>query len=264
MSNHQLHILVAEDNAVNQEVARQMLQKRGYEVTIASNGREAVDLMTDSPEFDLILMDIQMPEMDGFQATAAIREIEKGGTSRIPIVAMTAHAMKGDRERCLQAGMDGYVSKPVQSKVLYETIEEIIAARPPRAVTSTHSREESLSSGSVINVDELLDRIGGSMSLLPSVVSMFEEDHPRQLLQIRHAIDSMDAATLFSAAHKLKGSLLVLAADRAGTMALNLELMGRESRLEGADELLSSLEAELVNVTAELQKILRERVSVAT
>ena len=118
-----LHILVAEDNSVNQEVARQMLQKHGYSVTIASNGREAVKLIAESAEFDVILMDIQMPEMDGFHATAAIREIESKGKRRTPIVAMTAHAMKGDRERCLEAGMDGYVSKPVQSKVLYETIE---------------------------------------------------------------------------------------------------------------------------------------------
>ena len=100
--------------------------------------------------------------------------------------------------------------------------------------------------------------------MLPTVVSVFEEDHPRQLLQIRHAIDSVDASTLFSEAHKLKGSLLVLAADRAGAMALELEMMGRESRLEGAAELLCSLEAEVVNVSAELRKILRERVSVAT
>ena len=260
-----LQILVAEDNSVNQEVARQMLQKRGYLVTIASNGREAVDLVSESEVFDVVLMDIQMPEMDGFQATAAIREMEKNGTRRTPIVAMTAHAMKGDRERCLQAGMDGYVSKPVQSKVLYETIETIIAARAPQASTATPTGGGTgLSSGSAVNLDELLDRIGGSMSLLPNVVSLFEEDHPRQLLQIRQAIDARDPSALYLAAHTLKGSLLVLAADRAAAVALKLEMIGRESRLEGAVESLSLLETEVVTVSMELQKILRERVSVAT
>ena len=259
------HILVAEDNSVNQEVAQQMLKKRGYIVTIASNGREAVNLVSKSAGFDLILMDIQMPEMDGVQATAAIREMERNGAPRIPIVAMTAHAMKGDRERCLQAGMDGYISKPVHSKILYETIEGIIAARFPLAsMLSQSSGVTAGSSGNVIILNELLERIGGNLGLLPSVVSLFEEDHPKQLLQIRQAIDGGDATALLAAAHTLKGSLLVLAAERAAGLALKLETMGRESRVEGASELLTALESELERVSAELQKILRERVSLAT
>jgi CheY-like chemotaxis protein len=120
-----------------------------------SNGREAVGLVSEFAAFDVILMDIQMPEMDGFQATAAIREMEKNGTRRTPIVAMTAHAMKGDRERCLQAGMDGYVSKPVQSKVLYETIETIIAARSPLSTSSPPGADKAHRARG--KLDELLD-----------------------------------------------------------------------------------------------------------
>jgi len=257
----QKHILVAEDNPVNQEVALQMLQKRGYDVTIAPNGREAVRIVSESPSFDIILMDIQMPEMDGFQATAAIRELEKG-RRRTPIVAMTAHAMKGDRERCLNSGMDGYISKPVQSKILYETIDSITGSVTPAPLQVSEASTIPLTPSTVIDLNEVLERIDGNMDLLQSVVSLFEEDYPKQLARIRQTIQTGDAAGLTTAAHTLKGSLLALAADRAAAVALELEKMGRESRLDGAAPISASLESEVLAVSAELQKILRERVTV--
>jgi two-component system, sensor histidine kinase and response regulator len=123
-----LRVLLAEDNPVNQHLARKLLEKRGHTVTLASNGREAVALL-DQKMLDVVLMDVQMPEMDGFEATAAIREKEKKTGKHLPIIAMTAHAMKGDQERCLQAGMDGYVAKPIKSAELFAAIE---AARSKR------------------------------------------------------------------------------------------------------------------------------------
>jgi signal transduction histidine kinase/DNA-binding response OmpR family regulator len=261
--SRQLSILVAEDNAVNQQVAQQMLQRRGYAVTIASNGREAVELVSESASFDLILMDIQMPEMDGFQATAAIREREKAGVPRIPIVAMTAHAMKGDRERCLQAGMDGYISKPVQSKILYETIEAITAKRLHLVASTPEPTPEPVHlSASVVNLNEMLERIDGNLGLLQSIISIFQEDHPAQLRRIKEAVAAGDATTLTSVAHTLKGSLLALAADRAAAAALELEKLGRQSHFEGARELVSTLESEVEMVSAEFEKILKERVGV--
>jgi len=260
------HILVAEDNSVNQEVAQLMLQKRGYSVTIASNGREAVKLIAESAEFDVILMDIQMPEMDGFHATAAIREIESKGKRRTPIVAMTAHAMKGDRERCLEAGMDGYVSKPVQSKVLYEMIEamtrpagtaESLSHPPVPPVTTPVARE-------AVNLNEILDRLGGNVGLLQSIVSLFDEDCPGQMASIQAAIKANDADALAIAAHTLKGSLLALSAERASAAVLELEKMGRESRFHGAAELFAILESEVAAVGDELQKIVRERFAVGS
>jgi len=260
------HILVAEDNSVNQEVAQLMLQKRGYSVTIASNGREAVKLIAESAEFDVILMDIQMPEMDGFHATAAIREIESKGKRRTPIVAMTAHAMKGDRERCLEAGMDGYVSKPVQSKVLYEMIEamtrpaviaESLSHPPVPPVTTPVARE-------AVNLNEILDRLGGNVGLLQSIVSLFDEDCPGQMASIQAAIKANDADALAIAAHTLKGSLLALSAERASAAVLELEKMGRESRFQGAAELFAILESEVAAVGDELQKIVRERFAVGS
>jgi CheY-like chemotaxis protein len=125
-----LRILLAEDNRVNQAVATAMLSKRGHRVTVAVNGLEALAELADG-EFDLVLMDVQMPEMDGFAATRAIREREVGAARRIPIVAMTAYAMAGDRERCLEAGMDDYVSKPINPTELFEAISRSSAARRP-------------------------------------------------------------------------------------------------------------------------------------
>jgi two-component system, sensor histidine kinase and response regulator len=123
---NKLRVLLAEDNAVNQTLAVRILEKRGYSVTVAGNGREALAALQ-KEEFDLILMDVQMPEMDGFETTAAIRQTEKQSGKRIPIVAMTAHALKGDEERCLAGGMDGYVSKPIRTNELFATIERVIA-----------------------------------------------------------------------------------------------------------------------------------------
>ena len=116
-------ILVAEDNVINQRIAQSLLTRRGHAVTVVNTGREALDALQREP-FDVVLMDVQMPDMDGFEATAAIREWERESGSRVRIVAMTAHAMVGDRERCLAAGMDGYLPKPIDQRALYDAVEE--------------------------------------------------------------------------------------------------------------------------------------------
>jgi two-component system, sensor histidine kinase and response regulator len=124
-----LRVLLAEDNAVNQHLTRKLLEKRGHTVAVAGNGREALTLL-EKQSFDLVLMDVQMPEMDGFEATAAIREREKRTSEHLPIIAMTAHAMKGDEERCLGAGMDGYVAKPINAEDLFKVIAAVRGRRP--------------------------------------------------------------------------------------------------------------------------------------
>jgi two-component system sensor histidine kinase/response regulator len=121
-----LRILLAEDNVVNQRLTERLLQKQGHRVVVVGNGREAVNALEDE-NWDIVLMDVQMPELDGFQATAVIREKERASGLHIPIVAMTAHAMKGDKERCLAAGMDGYISKPIRAESLINVIEAIVS-----------------------------------------------------------------------------------------------------------------------------------------
>jgi len=122
-----LRILLAEDNAVNQRLAIRLLEKQGHRVALANNGREAVEAVL-RQTFDVVLMDVQMPEMNGFEAAAAVRAAERGTGRHLPIIALTAHAMKGDRERCLEAGMDGYLSKPIQTRALAQALAELTAA----------------------------------------------------------------------------------------------------------------------------------------
>jgi len=129
----QLRVLVAEDNTVNQKLAEHLLARRGHHPAVAGNGAKAIAMLA-AGGFDLVLMDLQMPEMDGFEATAAIRNLERGTGTRVPIVALTAHAMEGDRQRCLDAGMDGYVSKPIKAVELFEVIDRVMAQAKNDAV----------------------------------------------------------------------------------------------------------------------------------
>jgi CheY-like chemotaxis protein len=129
---------LVEDNAINQLVARRLLEKCGHTVAVAANGRRALEAL-EMESYDLILMDVQMPEMNGWETTQAIREKEKTTGGHIPIVAMTAHAMRGDEQRCLEAGMDAYLTKPIRTQELFAILDEIGTARPAPAVPSTHS-----------------------------------------------------------------------------------------------------------------------------
>jgi CheY-like chemotaxis protein len=153
------HILLAEDNLVNQTLALRLLEKQGYTVVIAANGQETLSALT-RESFDVILMDVQMPIMDGFEATAVIRAHEKVSTAHLPIIAMTAHAMQGDRERCLAAGMDDYVTKPIKAADLYAAIERMIQATP----VTTHAAPEPNSSSAPASPPHLPH---GNRSVIP-------------------------------------------------------------------------------------------------
>jgi CheY-like chemotaxis protein len=241
-----LKILVAEDNIVNQRLAEHLLQGRDHQVTIANHGREALELLG-KQAFDLALVDVQMPEMDGLQLTAAIREKEKNTGAHMPIIAITAYAMKGDRERCLEAGMDDYIAKPINSNQLFEMIDRV-----RRAELKASASVESPVRQDILDEPTLRARFDGEPELLRDVVSLFLEDCPNLVDGVRRAVERGDAQALERAAHKLKGSVANFAARAAYDAAFRLEVMGREGHLEKAAEALERLESAL----AELRPVL--------
>ena len=242
--NKRLHVLLAEDNPVNQKLAVRLLEKRNCTVEVAKNGREILEAVKRGT-FDVILMDLQMPELDGLEATVAIRHEERFTRRHVPIVAVTAHAMKGDRERCLAAGMDGYIAKPIQSKELYAEIERVTAALAKEtAKTATVN--------AVFDEQTLRERVDHSESLLRELVKLFQADHQRLLGELRGAINAQDACTVERAAHALRGAAAAFAAEPASRAALRLEILGREKRMSEARQAYDLLERE----TEKLEKAL--------
>ena len=236
-----LEILLAEDNAVNQKLAVRLLEKRGHAVTVAANGREAVEALKQRP-FDAVLMDVQMPELDGFEATALIRQKEAASGGHIPIIAMTAHALKEDRDRCLAAGMDGYVSKPLQLERLLEAIEiyAVPSAREtsvPDAVVATPPTESTFT----LDRAAALQRVGGDAELLKEILDLFIQECPQYLSAIGSAIEKRDPATLRRAAHTFKGALGNFGESPPLDTAQALETMGHENHLAGAEEIYQQL-----------------------
>ena len=239
-----LHVLVVEDSAVNRRIAVGMLEKRGHAVVTAANGKEALAVLEAGGQrpFDLILMDVQMPEMDGIEATACIREKEKDTGRHLPIIALTAHAMREDREACIKAGMDGYVSKPLKANELIGAMDELIRPRPE------NGKELSLpgdKAAEAFDRERTLASVDGDMDLLREVVGMFLEDYPKTMVEIRDAIHGGDPHRLNRAAHALKGSVGNFGGRNAFDKALRLEMMGKDKELGGAEAVYSSLAEEV-------------------
>ncbi|MBI1750756.1 MAG: PAS domain S-box protein [Acidobacteria bacterium] len=232
-----LRILLAEDNLVNQRLAVRLLEKAGHTVIVAGNGHAALAAL-ERESFDLILMDVQMPDMGGIEATAAIREIDKRNGTHIPIVAMTAHALKEDRERCLAAGMDDYISKPIKPDELYRVIEA--QARK----TSTPAKPQGAPSNATPAVDlsEALARVDGDAELLEELIAVFLDEAPRLLATIRRAIREHDTATLSDAAHSLRGSVGTIGAKGVFEAARDLEIFARAGDLAGLEAAHTKLE----------------------
>jgi two-component system, sensor histidine kinase and response regulator len=240
-----LRILVAEDNVVNQAVILRVLQKMGHTPVLAQTGKEALALAL-AEKFDLVFMDVQMPEMDGLAATAAIRESETKSRTHLPIFVMTAHAMAGDRERCLAAGADGYIAKPVR----FSDIEEALAgvARAPGTPTK-------LAEAASWDKVEALNRIGGDEELLKEACQIFLEESPKLLEKLRQAVAAEDAEGVVRAAHSLKGESSYLGAGRTSQTARQLEEMGRNNDLSRASEMLAALERELAGLHLDLKSV---------
>jgi signal transduction histidine kinase/CheY-like chemotaxis protein len=256
-SRRRLRLLVAEDNPVNQTLVIRLLEKRGHSVVVANNGREALAILEKAAfsGFDLALMDIQMPEMDGLEATAAIREKEKSSGKHLPIIALTAHAMKGDEDRCLAAGVDGYLSKPIQHEELFAAIECLLpSATEPLAPSSARPElSEFKIQDSTFDYAAVLASFDGNTELMGEIAGVFLKDSPKLIVEIRLALTQGDSKALDHAAHSLKGSVSTFAAPAAYQAALRLETMGRECDLTHAEEAFQNLETEIENLMPSLQ-----------
>jgi PAS domain S-box-containing protein len=246
-----MRILVAEDNTVNQRLATDVLEREGHHVQVAGSGREAI-AMLQREEFDLVLMDIQMPELDGLQATAHIRQMEHISGKRLPIVAMTAQTGEFDRQRCLKAGMDAYVSKPIRVSELMNLIESVV---PGGCSMESKTDQESVVEEQFAHLDEALalSRVGGDFELLREVVGLFLDDYPRALEKIRTAVAANDASGVEHNAHSLKGSVSTFGAKDVFEAALALEKLGRSGNLSGAQDGLRTLESALQDLRPDLE-----------
>ncbi len=240
-----LRILVAEDNRVNQKLVTTLLSKRGHTVAAVGDGRAAVAAVESAAEpFDVVVMDVQMPKMSGFEASEAIRLREEVTGRHLPIVALTAHAMQGDRERCLASGMDGYLTKPIDVDQLVATIEEFAESGRVEAEAPAPSPVADV----LFDEEAALACTGGDRQLLREIVALFRKDRAASLKRIDTAIAKGDGEQLRLAAHALKGSLATVGATAARQTAAELEQMGRAAILAGAAELAARLRDRLVRL----------------
>jgi signal transduction histidine kinase/CheY-like chemotaxis protein len=243
-----LRVLLAEDNPVNQRLAVRLLEKRNCTVKVVKTGREVLAALKKAT-YDIVLMDLQMPEMDGLEAAAAIRQEEKRTGLHVPILAVTAHAMKGDRERCLAGGMDGYISKPIVIKELYAEIERLTSSSPkiePQIIPPTNPP-----------FDEILlrERLDHDDQLLREIIEVFQTSHTALLNEISNAIAASDPCVLEMAAHALKGALATLAAKPALNVVLRLETMGREKRMGETERTFKELQREVERLRSALARL---------
>ena len=245
-----LNVLVAEDNVVNQRVVLRLLQKYGHSVTVAADGRLALTAF-EKAAFDLVLMDVSMPEMDGFEATQAIRDREKVTGKHTPIVAMTAHAMKGDRERCLAAGMDDYVSKPVERAELMR----VLAWAAGSPVVPEPDAPPAAERPPALDRRAALQRLGGDEELFADVVGVFLGDAPRMLADLRQFVAVGDMAGVQRTAHGLKGAAGYVGGKPATVAAEHLEQIGAAARLADAPRALDALSHEIDRLSAALAEV---------
>jgi PAS domain S-box-containing protein len=246
-----LRILVAEDTPFNQKFILRLLERWGYRTVLAQDGRQAVAEFSKG-RFDVVLMDVQMPEMDGLEAAAAIRNLEAASGSRTPIIAMTAHAIKGDRERCLSAGMDDYISKPIDINLLKQMIDERLGEAGGQAVAGPAAEASK-------QLPDLLRAFDNDWGFLAEVVEVFFSDYPRQLETLRRAAAAGEAAVYQRAAHSLKGMLRNFQWEAAAERAFELEKKGQAGDLAGSGPLIDALAEELKRLEQELREMLKKR-----
>ena len=249
-SRRRLRVLVAEDNQVNQLLARRIFQRLGHRVTVVTNGREALGAVR-TGKFDLVAMDVQMPILDGIGATKAVRAWEQAAGTHIPIIAMTAHAMKGDAERCLAAGMDAYTSKPIRLQELEKTIAKVMGSTDSAAASLAKPERPEAPFDDAM----LLASVDGNRSLLREMIRVFLNDLPKRLAEIKEAIGRGDAVALERASHMLKGAVGNFDPKTAFAAVQELEGLARAGQLQNVDAAYLAMESELEVLAEALRKI---------
>ena len=256
-----LKVLLVEDNMINQRLACRLLEKHGHEITLADNGLEALEELEKNgyEYFDAVLMDVQMPEMDGLEATRTIRKREKDTKTHIPIIAMTAHAMKGDKKRCLNAGMDDYISKPVDARQLNKALLSL-STHPPHTESHEEQEEELLQPEEAVDLSAILNNIDGDREFLNEIVSAFLEQSSELMTDIKTAVAENDNEALEFTAHTLKGAVANFGAEIVKETAFKLEQMGRNNDLSQAEAVYQNLEEEMDRVRTALAEEKAEEV----
>jgi CheY-like chemotaxis protein/HPt (histidine-containing phosphotransfer) domain-containing protein len=257
-----LRVLLVEDTPANQKLVHYLLSNRGHTVVVAGNGREALDRLT-AEDFDVVLMDVQMPEMDGFQATAAIRVLPDARKARIPIVAMTAHALTGDAERCLAAGMDSYLSKPIDGHELIALVERLSGAECPTiedggqlaregtmpgtsaAQETSEPAAEDAGAEAVFDLGIAVRRCFNNLDMFQKMVGCLFDESDSLVTQMRAAIEHNDAASLANTVHRLKGTVVYLGAKPAADVTLRIEQLAKAGNLPTAAEATDELRRQL-------------------
>ncbi len=251
-SLQELRILLAEDNVVNQKLAIGILGKLGHRITVANNGKEALEQIEKSP-FDLVLMDVQMPEMDGLEATRELRRREARTLTHLPVVAMTAHAMKGDREHCLAAGMDDYLTKPIRLQDVADKLAELFENSPPEPAANTTTIETSNNFDDPIHWPTVLVNAGDDQELVNDLVQIFLTEAPNLFSQLNEAANRNDAAAVSAAAHSLKGSCLFLNPIKTTTCAEKIENLSASGDITAVRPMIDELQQYLDGIYRNLK-----------
>jgi two-component system, sensor histidine kinase and response regulator len=250
-----LRILLVDDNAFNQKVGQLKLEKEGHAVQVVGSGRAALAALQRGT-FDLVLMDMQMPDMDGAEATALIRSREEASGSHVPVIALTAHAMKGDRERCLAAGMDGYATKPIREHELREEIRAVLPMLPRPAEEASATAEAP----AAVTFDQtaVLARVGGNLETLRNLAGVFREDAAHLLGEIKAAVRTRDTTRLSPAAHTLRGMVSFFGATAAADATVRLEALAPDDDWAGAEEIAAGLAREVGQIESILGTLFAE------
>ena len=247
-----LRVLVAEDNAVNQTLMNALMRRAGHDPVVANNGLEAVELFA-KESFDIVLMDVQMPEMDGFEAAREIVRLQADSGNRVPIIALTAHASPADRSRCLAAGMDDYLAKPIRASALYALIDRLTGHHTTINVTKVEKKAESTS----VDWKTAFETVGGDEGLLKELLRVFVDDQAKLVKKFKFAIESGNPREVRLSAHSFRGSLRHLGVVAASQVAGRIEeLATTDPSLAGASELCEEFSVLVDEAVVEITRYL--------